>query len=215
MYCSPPQSCSSSGDEHATTSRRPYPCSEADLNVRASGLVFLPPISNPVDLAADGEWLGIADYDNGAQFINTRSRRRIHFDTAPYRIAGVQWLRSVEASGVASTSTAVGAAASSIGENANVCVVLLAYCEERWSCRVHKWPTLHEEYAIDCPLQPSVPSWARRKICVVGSLLYLLATSERRTAIYTLQLPSKSWFVEATDGRDDSTTVCLLAGKRS
>jgi hypothetical protein len=131
-------------------------------------------MANPVDMSVDNDIMAIADYDNGVHFINLKTVTRRHFKTT-YRICGVQFLHE--------DSSYEG-----------VHVVMLAYIDEKWTINVHSWPEFKEEYVLECPLQPNVPPWARRKITIIDTTLYMLGTSEVCSAIWTLNMTTNIWF---------------------
>ncbi|KAI6218469.1 hypothetical protein M3Y95_01167600 [Aphelenchoides besseyi] len=199
FYSTSLPSCSTINDAEPSTNRptRSLPASEdGSPFIKSTGYV-LGHFCNPVDIAVDGNILAIADYDNGVYFINLdsvdcKNATRRHFKTAPYRIAGVQFLHETHSD--------------------RIHVVLLAYIDEKWTCNIHLWPDLVQEYVIDHPTEPFIPSYSRRKIKVIGETLYLLGTSEQCSAIWTLHLPTSAWKTLMVErGRPQNTLGISLA----
>lgn len=85
-------------------------------------------------MAVDDDFLAIADYDNGIHFVDLKQDARRHFNTAPYRICGIQFWHD---------------------ERGTRHVIMLAYVtDEKWTINVHSWPDFNEEFVFDCPTQP-------------------------------------------------------------
>ncbi|KAI6177461.1 hypothetical protein M3Y97_00909700 [Aphelenchoides bicaudatus] len=186
FYSTSIPSCSFSNNEYNKSSCW-IPSNDANSFVKCTGYVLSPPMANPVDMVVDGDFLAIADYDNGIHFVNNKECARRHFNTDPFRICGVQFWHD---------------------ERDTRHVIMLAYVteSEKWTINVHSWPDFEEELIFECPAQPSVPTWARRKITLVDGLLYLLATSEQCSAIWTLQMSSSIWKTLIVErGRPQST----------
>lgn len=89
-------------------------------------------------------------------------------------------------------------------------VALLAYHEQKWSVNLYSWPALKPESLFDCPTEPAVPSWCRRKIVIVADMLYLLATAESCSAIWTLDLVTSAWCVRVFSCDLQSQFLCFL-----
>ena len=71
---------------------------------------------------------------------------------------------------------------------------MLAYLEQNWTIMVKKWPDLSDVSAVECPLEPAITPWARRKITLLGNSLYLLGTCDSCSAIWMLDLNTLNWY---------------------
>jgi hypothetical protein len=74
-------------------------------------------------------------------------------------------------------------------------VILLGYIDQKWLIIFHSYPELKEEHILECPNEPQILSWARRKITVVDDTLYMLGTCESCSTIWTLQLINLTWLL--------------------
>uniref|UniRef100_A0A7E5A0S0 Uncharacterized protein n=1 Tax=Panagrellus redivivus TaxID=6233 RepID=A0A7E5A0S0_PANRE len=149
-----------------------------------------PPLLNPVDLAVSFNMVAIADYDNGVHFVDFRGRVRRHLVTEPIRICGVRFRTS--------------------GEHQQV--IMLAYCDQKWSIVVKTWPSLQDVKSVECPNEPQIMSWARRKISIIDNYLFLLGTCDSCSAIWTLDLEAYTWktlIVERSTSKKTSTGISL------
>ncbi|CAD5222032.1 unnamed protein product [Bursaphelenchus xylophilus] len=146
---------------------------EDESYTKFTGFTITPPMANPVDMTAFKDMIAVADYDNGVHFFEQKGYHRKHFKVPPYRICGVKFYHDP-------------------AENATH-VALLAYHEQQWTVNMYSWPGLKQECIFNCPPEPNVPSWARRKIVIIDDLLYLMGTAESCSAIWTLDLNTTQW----------------------
>ena len=70
---------------------------------------------------------------------------------------------------------------------------MLTYLEQKWSVMVKTWPDLNTVQIAECPNEPQIMTWARRKITLVGKTIFLLATCDSCSAIWTLDLETFTW----------------------
>ncbi|CAD5216116.1 unnamed protein product [Bursaphelenchus okinawaensis] len=174
-------------DSQATSSDH----EEDDSFTKFTGYTLSPPMANPVDMTAYKDMIAVADYDNGVHFFEQKGFRRRHFKAPPYRICGVKFYYDAP--------------------EKTTHVALLAYHDQKWTVNMYLWPSLKQECIFDCPSEPAVPSWARRKIVVIDDLLYLMGTAETCSAIWTLDLNSTQWKTLIVEkGRPASTTGISL-----
>uniref|UniRef100_A0A914YE19 Uncharacterized protein n=1 Tax=Panagrolaimus superbus TaxID=310955 RepID=A0A914YE19_9BILA len=130
-----------------------------------------PPLQNPVDLDVGFKIIAVADYNNGVHFVNFRGRVKKHFVSEPYRICGVRFRE----------------------ESGNDQVIMLTYLEQKWSIMVKTWPDMNTVQIIECPTEPLIMTWARRKITLLDKTIFLLATCDSCSAIWTLDLETFEW----------------------
>lgn len=71
---------------------------------------------------------------------------------------------------------------------------MLAYLEQNWTIMIKKWPDLSDVSAVECPLEPAITPWARRKITLLGNSLYLLGTCDSCSVIWMLDLNTLNWY---------------------
>uniref|UniRef100_A0A0K0FUR1 Uncharacterized protein n=1 Tax=Strongyloides venezuelensis TaxID=75913 RepID=A0A0K0FUR1_STRVS len=138
-------------------------------NKQCTSYRLFPPMENPVDLAIGFECIAIADYDNGVLFIDTEGRVLMHLETKPYRICGVGF------------------------RDNNDYIVLLAYSDGKWSILVYNTGDSSQIGTYECPSKPLIPSWALHRMVILNDVVYLLATTDHLSAIWSLNLKTETW----------------------
>uniref|UniRef100_A0AC35TFW9 Uncharacterized protein n=1 Tax=Rhabditophanes sp. KR3021 TaxID=114890 RepID=A0AC35TFW9_9BILA len=156
-------SASSASCSASTTSSTPA------NNKQCTSYRLFPPMENPVDMAIGVDCIAIADYDNGVLFIDLEGHLRVHLETKPYRICGVGFREN------------------------NDFIVLLAYTDSKWSILIYNINDSEQIKAYECPSKPLIPSWALHRMIVLDDVVYLLATADHLSAIWSLNLKTEAW----------------------
>ncbi|KAK0414977.1 hypothetical protein QR680_011707 [Steinernema hermaphroditum] len=136
---------------------------------QCTGFRLDPPVENPVDVAVNGDLIAIADYEHGVLFVTAEGRITKRLNCSPYRICGVCYRRTPEQ------------------------IVLLGYHDSKWFIVVYSIPSMVKDCCIECPSDPPVISWAKRKIAVFADTVYVLATCETMSAVWSLHIPTSKW----------------------
>lgn len=136
-------------------------------------------MKNPVDICAlPNQCLAIADYDNGFLVITCSG------DTVKHCT-------------VADGKNACGVCCSSNDDDFRLLV--LGYKDGHWS--VHAYTCAYELLdTIACPDDALIETWAMRKMSIGGDgILYLMATGEHRSVIWSCDLTTHLWKTLVTE----------------
>uniref|UniRef100_A0A915KNA5 Uncharacterized protein n=1 Tax=Romanomermis culicivorax TaxID=13658 RepID=A0A915KNA5_ROMCU len=140
--------------------------------------IKIPYVRNPVDMCVlPDDYFAIADYSNGLVIIGPQGTLIGHKNS----------IRDVNACGVGALR---------LRSSDEKCTLLVLVCQNSTQWKINFYEGFQLTQAVDCPEDGQIESWALRRIVVAAeNTLYLLASGEYKSCIWTLNLYNNSWAV--------------------